>query len=187
MVEDVLQEHARAFLRRQRKHEMFDGSTDSRPTRFNRLDDIRHGCFRLGALPDVAPAEEVDALIVRNAKQPRRAGTGVVERVQPPIGVEQRVLHDVLAVEYGTGHARAVFMKLWSQIPHRLQKREIARLKEARIGWPRSGNIADGVRHIMIYAAGRSGDTESFRLRGPVTVADRHWDHPRVLAVFPEE
>src|SRR5262245_18811565 len=146
---------------------MFDGSTDGGPTRFNRLDDIRHGCLRFGALPDVAPAEEVDALIVRDAKQPWCAWAAVVERIQPPKGVEQRVLHDILAVEYRARHTGTVSMQLWSQILHRLQKRQVARLEQARTGGSRGGNVAECVRHVMIYAAGRSRDTGVVLSRWP--------------------
>src|SRR5256885_17039242 len=100
---------------------MLDRPAHSLPGRLGGLDDIGHGDFRLRAAPDLATAQEVDALIVRDAKQPRTDWPPVVERVELAVGLEQRILHHVLTIEAGAGHPGAVSVQLWAQITDGLE------------------------------------------------------------------
>ena len=105
VVEDVLQQHAGAFLRRQRDHQMLDRASEIRADRIGRRNEVGRHRRRLGFHLNAAPAQKIDAAIVGDAEQPRRQRPLVVEGVELAIGLEQRLLHDVLAVEHRSGHA----------------------------------------------------------------------------------
>jgi hypothetical protein len=47
---------------------------------------------------------------IRNSQGPM--GPALVVGVQAAIGIEQRILHDIFALEHGPGHARAVSVQL---------------------------------------------------------------------------
>ena len=115
---------------------MLDRSIDAAPhrlDRFNRVVDDRLG---LSAFSNLSATQKVDALVVRDPKQATApADEPRVELVELPIGVKQRVLHDVLAVEHRPRHPRAVSMELWAERGDRLEKRDVPRLEDpGRLG-----------------------------------------------------
>jgi len=75
-------------------------SSKRRTGRMDRCDRVvRHG-FRLRLLPNFLAAQEIDASIVCDPEQPGRQGTLIVERIELPIRLEQRVLNDILSVQH---------------------------------------------------------------------------------------
>ena len=85
--------------------EVFDRPAKNRAWRIDRFDRIRrhYGC--LCFLTNLAAAKEINALIVCDPEEPRLKRAGIVKRFEFPIGLEQRVLNDILAVQNGSGHA----------------------------------------------------------------------------------
>jgi len=72
--------------------------TEGKAWGIDRHDAIRfHGGY-LCLFPNLSATQEIDALIVRNSEHPRPQRTTVVEGLKLAIGVEQRLLDDVLAV-----------------------------------------------------------------------------------------
>src|SRR3954447_11561365 len=65
----------------------------------------------LGLLSNSALPQKVDAAIVRDAKEPCLERPSVVEGVESSIGVEERFLHDVLAIGNRAGHSRTISMQ----------------------------------------------------------------------------
>src|SRR6266852_1438532 len=94
-------------------------------------------------------------------EQPRCQRTAVVKRLKFSIGQEERVLNDVLAIHYRSGHAGAVPVKAGAQMSNRFEEREVACFEGAR-------NVK-GSRtiHINQYAARNDRDTNEtdFRVR----------------------
>ena len=58
----------------------------------------------VGSATGAASPEKINALVVRDAKQPRRQRLGVIEGLKLPVGVKKGVLNDVLAIENGANH-----------------------------------------------------------------------------------
>src|SRR6266700_6095693 len=108
---------------------MLDGRADSRPNRVAGIDEVRlcrHG-FRLDA--DTAAAKKIDALIVRDAKEPRRERSAVVEGLEAAIGAKNGVLNHIFAIRDRPGHAGTVSVQLGPQLADRFQEREISSVK----------------------------------------------------------
>ncbi len=61
--------------------------------------------------------------------------------VELPVGMKQRVLNDIFAIEDRTGHARTVAVKLRTKVGDGLEKSQIA-------GFERTGKLI----HIALYA-----------------------------------
>ena len=81
---------------------------------------------------------------MRNSHGLERAA--FVERVQLAVGLEQRLLHDVFAVQHRAGHPRAVPVQARPERGHRFQERLVARVEETR-------RVEVGVRgHVTRYA-----------------------------------
>ncbi len=155
IIEDVLQEHASALHGRKQQHKMLDRPAQCRPGRIGRRDGIgpRRIGFRL--LPDFPAPKEVDTPVVSDPEQPRRQRALIVEGLELAIGLEERVLNDVLAVRDRSGHARAVPVQARSEVADRLEKRKVARLETTG---------GDGIRrrvHTNEYAASGVRDTDS--------------------------
>ena len=106
---------------------MFDGATECRAHRLDRLDDRRRidAGLRLRLLSNAAPAQDVNAAVVRDAEQPGLERPRVVERVELSIGVEQGFLHDVLAFGHRSHHPRAVSVQARAQRADSLEEREV--------------------------------------------------------------
>src|SRR5262245_34130251 len=107
---------------------MLDRPAELRADRVDRRRGVRFGGRRLGLFANPAPAQKVDAPIVGDAKQPRRQRTRVVEGVELSIRLKKGLLNDILAVEDGSRHARAVAVQAGAKMRNRLEKREIPRL-----------------------------------------------------------
>ncbi len=131
IVEHVLQQYAGALFRGKIAHQALDGPIEGSARGLHRLNQVGFDSGRLGLLADLASAQKIDAVIVGDAKQPRPERPAVVECVQFAKGVEQRLLHDVFAVENRAGHAGAVTVQLRAQVRDRLQEFGVPRLKEA--------------------------------------------------------
>ena len=67
---------------------------------------------------------------IRNSHGP--SARRFVERVQLAVGLEQRLLHDVFAVQHRAGHPRAVPVQARPELRHRFQERLVAGVEEAR-------------------------------------------------------
>src|SRR5258708_965098 len=131
IVEDVLEKHAGSLLGWQIDHKSLDGAVQ-RPTDgldWRRPIRLNSGC--LGLVANAAFPQEVDTAIMRDSEQPGTQGTTVVIDLQLPIALEQRLLHDVLAIQDRTGYARAVTMQPRTEVSDRFQKGDVTRLKEA--------------------------------------------------------
>ncbi|ESY92411.1 hypothetical protein [Mesorhizobium sp. LNHC209A00] len=68
---------------------------------------------------------------MRDAEKPRPQRLPIVEQLDLAIGLEQRLLHDVLAIQRRAGHARAIAMQPGAQMRNRLQERGIAQVEHA--------------------------------------------------------
>ena len=77
---------------------MFDGPVETRTRRLFRVDDVGLHRDGFGLLTHLAAAQEIDAPVVRDLKQPRLQRACVVERVELAVGLKKRFLDDVLAV-----------------------------------------------------------------------------------------
>ena len=62
-----------------------------------------------------ARAQKIDAFVVRDAKEPALERAGVAQLADAVKGVDERVLHDVLAVARVSRHARAEAMEIRAQ------------------------------------------------------------------------
>ena len=131
IVEDVLQQDAGPLFRGQSDHEPLYGPIEAPAEGVNGLNQVRHGGARLGLYASAAAAQKIDAMVVRDPKQPRLKRPAVVKGVKFAIGVEQRLLHDVFAVENRAGHAGAVAVQPRAQMRDRLQEIGVPRLKKA--------------------------------------------------------
>jgi hypothetical protein len=113
---------------------VLDRACDTRTDHLDRRNGIGHDRLGLGASSDAATTQEVDTLVVRDAEQPGLECAAILERVQFSIRLEQRVLHDVLAIEDRAGHARTVSVQAGPQMPDRLEEREVSRLVQTSVG-----------------------------------------------------
>jgi len=104
---------------------------DARPDCLGGVDEVRRCDGLLRAASGVAAAQEVDALIVRDAEEPGSQRPAVVVRVESAVGLEQRILHHVFAVEHRTGHPGAVAVQLRPQIADGLEEGEVPSLEHA--------------------------------------------------------
>jgi hypothetical protein len=70
----------------------------------------------------VAPAQEIERGVVRNAKQPAfRIFNGIADLAGGSIRLhrlDQRILQHILAVDHGADHARAIAMQFWTHRGH---------------------------------------------------------------------
>ena len=130
MIENVLQQHTGAFLRRQVDHQPLDSPIGSPAGRLHGQDEIVFHEVRFRTLARCAFPDEVDATIMRNAKQPPTQRTRIIQQVELAIGLEQRLLHDILAIHDRAGHARAITMKRYAPLCYGLQERGVAGIKE---------------------------------------------------------
>src|SRR5262249_30304685 len=96
-----------------------------------------------------ATPEEIDAPVVRDLEQPRGQRLAVVEGLESSIGLEERLLDDVLAVQHRAGHARAVPVQARTQARDRLQARYMTSLEYS---W-------------CVHAAGRPSEAEDHSAR----------------------
>src|SRR5256885_12211011 len=94
---------------------------------------------------------------MRDPEQPGGEGTRVVERLELATRLEQRVLHDVLAVEDRSGHPRTVAVKARPKMGHRFQKGDITRVESAP-------SVEVGSVHTDQYAADAIEDTDRRRV-----------------------
>ena len=80
-------------------NEPFDGAACIGRCRLCRdnADVVRIGVLR--ALAHIASPQKVDAAIVSDAKQPGLQPAGIVEGLNLRVGLEQRLLHEILTVE----------------------------------------------------------------------------------------
>src|SRR5262245_15619585 len=131
---------------------MLDSPAQPGPGRIHGLRDRRPGGLSLCFLANAAAAQEVDAPVVRDAKQPRPQRPSIVERVQFPVGLEERLLNDVFTVEHGSGHTGAVPVKARPEIRDRFEERDVTSLELAR-------RVAREVVPDVLYAPAGSGDT----------------------------
>ena len=83
---------------------MLECALYSLPLRIGRDDRVRHGGFGFSCATDAASPEKINALVVRDAKQPRSQRLRVIECLKLPVGVKKGVLNDVLAIENGADH-----------------------------------------------------------------------------------
>jgi hypothetical protein len=114
---------------------VLDGLAEVRAERVGGWRGGWFGTGRLGLLTDSTPAQKVDATIVSNAKQPRPQGTCIVERVEFSIGLEECLLNDILAIQHGSRHPRAVAVQARTQVRDRLEKGQIPRLEGTTSRW----------------------------------------------------
>jgi len=86
---------------------VLDGTAKGPSRRIDRYHPVRHhgGCLRF--LPNLMATQEIDTSIVGNSEQPRGQGTLVVEGVKLPIGLEQGVPDNILAVHNRPGHVNS--------------------------------------------------------------------------------
>src|SRR5579863_562470 len=93
----------------------------------NHVEDLiilHHGAAR-------AAAQEVERGVVGDTEQPALRVVDDTDIRQRGKGFNQRVLDNVLAIDGGSGHARAVSMELWTKLTHQpleLSVRMIAHL-----------------------------------------------------------
>ena len=108
---------------------MLDGRADGRPNRVVGIDEVRlcHHGFRLDA--DTAAPQKIDALIVRDAKEPRRERAAVVEGFEAAIGAKKRVLNHIFAIRDRAGHPGTVSVQAGPKRDDRFQKCQISSVK----------------------------------------------------------
>ena len=135
VLEDVLEEDAGQLHRRQVADQPFQRLAHI-------VTDGRFGLDGLGTrgpgfrcLAHAAAPQVVNRPMVCDAEQPRRQRPRLIVGVELPVGVEECVLDDILAVEGGTCHPRAIAMQTGTDVRNGLEKRKVARLESAAIGW----------------------------------------------------
>src|SRR5947209_20279236 len=114
---------------------MFHGAAQRRASGIHRRDRIRHLRFstRLGSLANTSATKEVYAAVMGDPKQPRFQSLLIVERVELPVGGEQRLLHNVLSVRHRSSHACTVSVQARPQMGDRLEEGQVARLEYAGV------------------------------------------------------
>src|SRR5262249_10479149 len=100
-----------------------------------------------GLLPNSTTPEEIDRAIVCDSEEPRRERTAIIKLVELTVRFEQRLLNNILAVHYRSGHARAITMQTRTELADGFKKRKVTRLEAP--DHPRLWLIV----HINIYAA----------------------------------
>jgi len=98
--------------------------------------------------------QEIDTSNVGNSEQPRGEGTLVVEGVKLPIGLEQGILDNILAVHNRPGHTSTVTAQAGARVGDRFKKRQVACLEG-----PGCAHIAR-IIHIYLYPANSLWDTD---------------------------
>ena len=78
---------------------------------------------------------------MRDPEEPRSERPAFVVLVQLPIGLEQRFLHNILAIHDRSGHTRAVAMQFWADFHQGLEEGSVAIVEET-----------DGIAHVEIDA-----------------------------------
>ena len=136
---------------------MLDRASDFWPRRLGRCDPLRFRRGLLGAFANLPATEEVDASVVRDAEEPRANRPCIVEAVQLPVGLKERVLHDVLPIQHRARHAGAVSMQAGAQMRDRFEEGYISCLELTGGDW-----LGGGV-HTEIYAAKYGRDTYDVR------------------------
>ncbi len=132
---------------------MLDRLPEPHTGRFDRHDRFRHIGPRLGAVPHPAAAEEVDAAVVGNPEEPGRQGAVFRQGFQLAVGLKERLLDDILAVEYRSRHAGAVAVQAGAEVANGFEERDVAGL-ELALGLDVGGSV-----HIDGYAAEAPLDT----------------------------
>jgi hypothetical protein len=79
---------------------MFDGGAYGGPGQFAGFDEVRRSHCGFSLLADPSAPKKIDAVIVRDAKQPRRERARVVEGVETAIGSKHSVLNHIFAIGY---------------------------------------------------------------------------------------
>ena len=96
----------------------------------NRIGDHGHILVANEPLVPRTAAQEIEGGVMDDAKQPT---LDVADRRRPwksLDGLQQRLLHDVLAVDAGAHHARAIAMQFWPQASkHTVERFLIDRLR----------------------------------------------------------
>jgi hypothetical protein len=72
---------------------------------------------------------------VGNPEEPWSQRTRAIEGIQLAIGLEERLLDNILAVHDGPGHPRTVTVQARSKVADRLEKRQVAGFKGATGAW----------------------------------------------------
>jgi hypothetical protein len=157
IVEYVLEQHAGSLLGRKVQYEPLDGAVDLPTRSFDRQNQFGARGGSLGLLPDLPPAEKIDAAIVDDPEQPRLERPAVVKSVELAIGVEHGLLHHVFAIQRRAGHARAVAVQPRAEAPDGFEKCNVPRRKEAG-GVEITLEVGLGF-HIDLYAGERRWDT----------------------------
>src|SRR5258708_3180516 len=108
---------------------MLDSRAEGRPERFGGLDEVRfRRCgFRLHS--DTAAAKKIDALIVRDAKKPRRERPAVVIGVEAAISTKKGVLNHIFAIRNRAGHARTISVQLGPELADGFKKCQVSSVK----------------------------------------------------------
>src|SRR5260221_10260986 len=113
---------------------------------------LQDGYLRL--LTNLTAPKEIDASIVSDPKQPRRQRAVLIKRVELSIGLEERVLNHVLAVQHRSGHTRTVTVQAGPQLGDGFEERQVTRLEGTR------GFNGGRIIHIDLHPAHSVWDTD---------------------------
>src|SRR5260370_6174552 len=97
-----------------------------------RHDGVRLHDGYLRLMTNLTARKEIDASIVSDAKQPRCQRAVLIKGVELSIGLEERVLNHVLAVQHRSGHTRTVTVQAGPQVGDGFEERQVTRLEGAR-------------------------------------------------------
>src|SRR5262249_41868492 len=105
----------------------------------------------------LVPSQEVHGGVVRDAIQPGPERRRLVHLAEREVGLGQRVLHHVLAVEHRAGHVRAVAMQLGPHLGHEIHEAlpRIGDRQQERVAHP-SGSTPFPLTAIAVTPAATS-------------------------------
>src|SRR3954468_15771800 len=124
--------------------------------RLDRQDNLILGKIGLRPLAGLAFPDKIDATIMGDPEEPGTQSPRIVKRIDLPVGLEQRLLHDVFAIEHRSGHARAIAMQAQAQMRQRFEESGVAHIEEtARVdSWLHLHGVND-FPGIMLTAPSR--------------------------------
>ena len=118
---------------------MLDGGTDRRPGSSPGSTKSGSATAASASYAHAAAPQKIDALIVGDAKQPRRERAAVVEGVEAAIGAKNGVLDYIFAIRDRAGHPGTVAVQAGPKRADGLQKCQVSSFK------------LSGVFHISTY------------------------------------
>jgi hypothetical protein len=127
VLKDILQQDASTLSRGKELDEIFNRIGDvvpMCPVGRSKLGHI-YNRLRFGLAANLAPTYEVDAPIMGDSEEPGRERSRIVKFFELPVRLEQYLLNDVLSVQDGSGHARAISMEPRPELRDGLKKPKV--------------------------------------------------------------